>query len=247
MSFLQKGLGQRAHAQQPRHLLLRVRGEDAVPVAGGTVADLVPVNGDDLADAEDVLRAALLQLPQRVKILLPEHKAHRGDAAGPHRAQVGRAAAGDASVTAELERRAAAYRRMGRAFADLLALHSDFSLAESLKRIDSVERIQNPEFEKVFFQNTGGSWYCRSHQYEFATHPYLVQMDELSGTLVSRAKAGDFSPLPKKLPRDPFAEMSEEDHPITSRRPLSARTEDNWRKTCAELATLSTEVLACRE
>ena len=154
-----------------------------------------------------------------------------------------RRAAGDETATGELKRRAAIYLKMGHAFADLLALHSDFSLSESLERMDAVEKIANPEFEKVFFQNTGGSWYCRSHQYEFASHPYLVQMEQLVRLLVDRAEAGDFSPLPRKIGADPFAKMAEEAHPITSRRPTRARTAANWRTTCEELSALSSSLL----
>ena len=39
------------------------------------------------------------------------------------------------------------------AMADLLALHTDYSLWESYQRLDAVEKIRNPLFEKTLFEN----------------------------------------------------------------------------------------------
>ena len=45
------------------------------------------------------------------------------------------------------------YLELGRAFCDLLALHTDNSLWESYLRLDAIEKIVNPEFEHVLIDN----------------------------------------------------------------------------------------------
>ena len=127
--------------------------------------------------------------------------------------------------------------------AQLLALHPDYSLAESLDRMDAVEKICNPEFEKIFYENTGGTWYCRSHQYELARGAYVGLMEFVASTLVQRAETGDFSMLPSRPDVNPYVMMGQEDHPIRSRRPSLARTPDNWKRVLSGLARNSAEFL----
>ena len=55
--------------------------------------------------------------------------------------------------------------------ADLLALHTDYSLWESFLRLDAIEKVANPNFPQVLFENAANS-YCMSHQYELARHLY---------------------------------------------------------------------------
>ena len=150
---------------------------------------------------------------------------------------------GDAAATQTLKRKAASYVAMGELFAQLLALHPDYSLAESLDRMDAVEKIRNPEFEKVFYENTGGTWYCRSHQYELARGAYVGLMEFVASTLVLRAETGDFSMLPSRPDVNPYVMMGQEDHPIRSRRPSLARTPDNWKRVLSGLARQSADFL----
>lgn len=100
---------------------------------------------------------------------------------------------------------------LAEAFADVLALHTDFSLSESLDRMNAVERVRNPDFEHVLFENSAAG-YCLSHQAEYARSWYLPQVRELAKTLVERSRAGDFSPLPE--PADYRAELRRRAHPI---------------------------------
>ena len=78
---------------------------------------------------------------------------------------------------------------------DVLALHTDYSITESLDRLNMVERVRNPNFEHILFENAACD-YCMSHQVELAKGWYLPQAKELATLLVARAEAKDFSPLP---------------------------------------------------
>ena len=115
-----------------------------------------------------------------------------------------------------------------RIFADVLALHSDFSLTDSLDRLEKVEHIRNPDFEHVFFENSACG-YCLSHQAEYARGWYVPATTWLTDILAARAAAGDFSPLPS--PTDYRAELRKRTHPIRDFAPDPARrTQEEFRR-----------------
>ena len=122
--------------------------------------------------------------------------------------------------------------------ADVLALHSDFSIAETLDGMDAVEKIRNPHAEHLLFENAACR-YCRSHHAEWAKGWYAPLMREIAATLVERARKGDFSPLP--APTDYRAKLRAMAHPIRAFAPDPARrTAADFRNAmekCARCAT----------
>jgi len=74
--------------------------------------------------------------------------------------------------------------------ADILALHTDYSLWESLERLDAVEKIRNPDFPKVLFDNASCG-YCRSHQVELARHWYAPRAAAYADAMATAVGKGD--------------------------------------------------------
>ena len=121
------------------------------------------------------------------------------------------------------------------AMADLLALHTDYSLWESYLRLDAVEKIQNPNFSKTLFENASCG-YCRSHQYEFARHWYAPHMRTIAKNLAKALASGD-----KDAKLSPNAEnerLALKKKPLQSLRPTQLRTEENFRKVMRKIEEL---------
>ena len=119
--------------------------------------------------------------------------------------------------------------------ADLLALHTDYSLWESYLRLDSVEKIQNPNFSKTLFENASCG-YCRSHQYELARHWYAPHMRTIAKNLAKALASGD-----KDAKISPNAEkerLALKKKPLQSLRPTQLRTEENFRKVMRKIEEL---------
>ncbi len=116
--------------------------------------------------------------------------------------------------------------------ADLLALHTDYSLWESYQRLDAVEKIQNPEFSKTLFENASCP-YCRSHQYELARHWYAVRARQMAERLAQAVASGDRA---VKLGGDGEPErLALKAKPLESLKPDLPRTEANFRKVLREV------------
>ena len=113
-------------------------------------------------------------------------------------------------------------------FGDLLELHSDYSLAETLEATDRIEKLVNPRAEHLLFENAACD-YCRSHHLELVRGWYQPTVSEICRTLVGRAKSGDRSPLPAASDRRQA--LRETDHPILAFRPdASKRTPERFRE-----------------
>ena len=118
--------------------------------------------------------------------------------------------------------------------ADLLALHEDFSLSETLDGMNAVEKVRNPGAEHLLFENAACD-YCRSHHAEWARGWYAPLVREIVQTLTARVNAGDFSPLPP--PSDYRAKLRARAHPIRDFAPdPSMRTPANWRRVLLDCA-----------
>ena len=135
----------------------------------------------------------------------------------------------------DLERHLARYGRLGALMADLLAQHTDYSLYDTLRRLDAVHPVANPSFGQVLIDNAS-CYYCRSHQYELARHWYLPVMLDRVQAMCKRIEAGD---------RTPFSygsAFADELHakllktPLDSMRPTMPRTAETLRKTLRALA-----------
>ena len=147
------------------------------------------------------------------------------------------------ATATDVKNAADAYVALGRAFADLLALHTDYSLYESCQRLDAVEKIRNPDFEHVLYDNASCG-YCRSHQYEVARWWAVPAMTDLANMLAERAAAGDKSPIPP-LNQDRYRERSLH-RPLAEMRPMLPRTPENWRRVMGELARCAEKIVSLR-
>jgi hypothetical protein len=117
--------------------------------------------------------------------------------------------------------------------ADLLALHTDYSLWESYQRLDAVEKIRNPAFEKTLFENASCD-YCRSHQYELARYWYAPHVRAVADRLAKAVAAGD-----RKAAVTVNAEeerLALKAKPLESLKPSLPRTAGNFRKVLGEIA-----------
>ena len=119
--------------------------------------------------------------------------------------------------------------------ADLLALHTDYSLWESYQRLDAVEKIQNPDFSKTLFENASCG-YCRSHQYELARYWYAPHARATAENLAKAVANGDH-----KARLSPPAEperIALKAKPLESLKPTLPRTEETFRKVMRKVAEL---------
>ena len=119
--------------------------------------------------------------------------------------------------------------------ADLLALHTDYSLWESYQRLDAVENIQNPGFSKTLFENASCP-YCRSHQYELARHWYAPHA-HAAAALLAKAVASGKRNADMKLDAEK-ERLALKARPLESLKPTLPRTEENFRKVLREVQEL---------
>ena len=121
------------------------------------------------------------------------------------------------------------------AMADLLALHTDYSLWESYQRLDAVEKIRNPLFEKTLFENASCD-YCRSHQYELARHWYTPHVKAVAGKLAKAVAAGDRkADISVKAEKERLALKA---RPLESLKPTLPRTAESFRRVMHEIVEL---------
>ena len=121
------------------------------------------------------------------------------------------------------------------AMADLLALHTDYSLWESYQRLDAVEKIRNPLFEKTLFENASCD-YCRSHQYELARHWYTPHVKAVAGKLAKAVAAGDRkADISVNAERERLALKAK---PLEALKPTLPRTAESFRRVMREIVEL---------
>lgn len=78
-----------------------------------------------------------------------------------------------------------------RALADLLASHEDYSLFDSLKRLERCQPT-NPNFEHTLKGNAE-TWYCRSFIYELFKASYIPEYEALEAQIAGDVQRGDHS------------------------------------------------------
>ena len=76
----------------------------------------------------------------------------------------------------------------------LLALHTDYSLFDSLERLKAVHPVPNPGFGQVLLDNCANA-YCASHQAEPAERLYVPAIDMMAMQMAQKAESGYRSPL----------------------------------------------------
>ena len=130
-------------------------------------------------------------------------------------------------------RLADAYEKLGVAMAETLALHTDYSLWESYVRMDRVEKIRNPNFEKVLVDNAS-CHYCRSYQYECAEHWYRPEMRDLANALREKVRKDDRRTnlfVFNRTYRERMLAL-----PLEELAPKTPRTAENYRKAMLDFA-----------
>ena len=142
---------------------------------------------------------------------------------------------GGAEAVAE---KGALLKELAVCMADLLALHGDYSLAESFDRLNAVEPVANGNFPNVLMENALCA-YSASHQYEAARYWYAPAIAEYVDELVRRASAGDrsvpggfgtFEGVRDRLPAG---------RPLDSMRPRSPQTRQAYAEVLRRLADLA--------
>ena len=118
--------------------------------------------------------------------------------------------------------------------AEVLALHTDYSLWESYQRLDAIEKIQNPDFTKTLFENAVNQ-YCLSHQYEAIRHVVAPAMAALAERITKAVASGDRKDV---FPARPAFEKIRKDakaKPLESLKPTQPRTAESFRKILGEI------------
>ena len=135
----------------------------------------------------------------------------------------------------EVLRKARAYAGMGALMADLLALHTDYSLAESFDRLNAVEPVKNPNFPKVLVENATCK-YCASHQYEAAEYWYKPAIREFADMIAGKVSADDRSPIPAQPAFDAYRDARMYAKPLAGMRPALLRTQASYARTLMAFA-----------
>ena len=156
----------------------------------------------------------------------------------------------DGKLPAETVRKTAAcYEKLLDEMATLLALHEDYSLAESLERLDQIEKIQNPHFDRVLLENASCE-YCFSHQYELVANWYVPSLKTLCAWAVDRLNRddkSDFSQPPAFAETLSARRQKTLNTPLLEMRPTLERSPENFRQCMTRLAEISGNFLVfCR-
>ena len=148
--------------------------------------------------------------------------------------------AGDASAVADFERASAAAQACAELMRRVLALHTDFSLNDSLARLNAVEPVRNPEFGQVLLENAVNS-YCASHQAEPAEHLYPQIIAHVAAEIRARIGTGSREPLDAmgvNALKDAFLKR-----PLASLKSREARTPGNYSRTMLDFAAAAERML----
>ncbi len=119
---------------------------------------------------------------------------------------------------------AAANRLAGLAdrMADLLELHTDYSLWESYLRLNEIEPVRNPNFPSVLFENAANT-YCQSHQYELARYWYAPRAHEWAAKIETIIRSKDRK-SPLQLESGEVLRNELQKRPLETLRPRSDRS-----------------------
>jgi hypothetical protein len=121
----------------------------------------------------------------------------------------------------------------------LLALHTDYSLVDSLERMKAVHPVSNPNFGNVLMDNCANS-YCASHQAEMAEHLYKPAIECFTAHILEKVNADDRTPLSAKVVsslRDKVVAM-----PLEALRTKSPRTIVAFRVILDEINDIAREL-----
>lgn len=148
--------------------------------------------------------------------------------------------AGDASAPADFERYVAEAREFASLMARLLTQHTDYSLNDSLERLNAVEKVRNPDFGQILMENAVNG-YCASHQAEAAEHLYPKVIDAVAEDIRKRMKRGDKEPLSHRLAEGLRQEFLK--RPLVSLKSTTPRTPEKLREVLDDFAAAARKFL----
>ncbi len=152
----------------------------------------------------------------------------------------------DGKITAEQARaKVNAYYELAEAMRDTLALHSDYSIYETVERMNAVEPIVNPDFDRVILDNASCE-YCQSHQYELMQTWYMPCIKTICDWATDRLDRDDKSAFTypgsfKKVLTEKKAELLST--PLKDQRPTLERTQENFKAVMLRAAKAASEVV----
>ena len=169
------------------YLSTRTVDEDARALAEseGVLADLSALRPTDDFQRRDIIDLARTELDRRTVFLRTKALAAHND---------WRAGRTDADVA---DRAWADYLAQVRAATELLALHPDYSMCETIDRMGKVEPAFVEDYDRVLLENASCG-YCRSHQYELAAGWYLPVAEEIVAEFRHRIAGGDARPVSRE-------------------------------------------------
>ena len=114
---------------------------------------------------------------------------------------------------------------------EILALHTDFSLGESLDRLTEEAPLYNRDFGKVLLDNAMNG-YCASHQYEVSAGCFVPFARKYTGEILRRVEAGERERLPDEWTREAADAHRRQllAEGIEAHRPTTPRTADEYRR-----------------
>ena len=137
------------------------------------------------------------------------------------------------------------YLEVARANTEILALHEDFSLCESLDRLAEEAPVFGRDFAKVLLDNAS-CWYCRSHQYEIAAGWYIPFAEAFVREVLRRVAGGERERLPDEWATKTLlaglADLQEKG--VEAYRPSSPRTADEYRRVLTAASQIGAKVFA---
>ena len=143
--------------------------------------------------------------------------------------------------SAELVKKdAAVFVRLVESMSRILELHTDYSLWESLERLNAVRPVENPDFGRVLFDNAVNR-YCASHQYEAARYVYLPMARRFATYVSAAADIEGLAPWPYDDSKPEFAVALAQ--PLESMKPTVERTPENIRAAFNDFASLAEATL----
>jgi len=136
----------------------------------------------------------------------------------------------------DLAARAANIAALVEKMSDVLALHTDYSLWESLQRLNAVQPVKNPRFDRTLLDNASCR-YCQSHQYELARHWYEPAAKEMAAAIARDVAKGPCKATRAYTPGEKRRQQLLEQG-LEPLRPTLPRTESNYRRVMSEIADL---------
>jgi hypothetical protein len=122
--------------------------------------------------------------------------------------------------------------------ADLLSLHNDFSMYDTLLKVQSVTET-NPNFEKTL-KNNAECTYCRSFIYENARYLYLPEMNALFDEVKKSFKDG--TEIDREAIKEKFASIKENYFNVSLKTMNESKKQVSFKEICKASSKILSEI-----